>query len=58
VLPCTRRCCGFRLLDREHRSFGVERRWYRGKDGDWLLIGASGPVDDVANQVVPLRRRE
>lgn len=45
----------FRLVDRERRQFGVERRWYSGKvDDDWLWVGPSGSIDEVAGHVVPV----
>jgi hypothetical protein len=32
----------------------VERRWYLGGDDEWLLLEATGPIEDLARQVVPL----
>lgn len=44
----------FRLQDRTRRLFGVERRWYLGGDDEWLLLEATGPIEALARQVVPL----
>jgi hypothetical protein len=44
----------FRLQDRARRLFGVERRAYLGGDDEWLLLEPTGPIEDVARQVVPL----
>jgi len=50
----------FQLLDSDQRRFGVERRFYSGgggrpgSDDEWLVLGQSGALTDLARQIVPL----
>jgi len=50
----------FQLVDAGHRHFGVERRCYSGSagrpgsDAEWLMLGRSGSLDELARWVVPL----
>jgi len=44
----------FQLADPEQRTFWLERRCYLGGRDDWLLIGGSGPLTDLAEEVIPL----
>ena len=43
----------FILADAETRDFGVQRWCYRGSIDDWIDVGAFGPVDQVARQLIP-----
>jgi hypothetical protein len=44
----------FQLADPERRTFWLERRCYLGGRDDWLFIGGSGPLADLAEEVIPL----
>lgn len=44
----------FQLADPGQRTFRLERRCYLGGRDDWLLIGGSGPLADLAEEVIPL----
>lgn len=44
----------FRLADAEERTFWLERRCYLGSDEDWLPIGGSAPLPELAREVIPL----
>ena len=44
----------FRLLQAESRTFGVERRWYSDTGDRWLPLARTGPLRELAAQVVPL----
>jgi hypothetical protein len=43
----------FILADAETRSFGVQRWCYRGSIDDWIDVGASGSLDQLARQLIP-----
>jgi len=42
-----------RVADAETRSFGVQRWCYRGSIDDWIDVGASGSLDQLARQLIP-----
>lgn len=50
----------FQLLDPDQRRFGVERRFSSagagrpGSDDEWLVLGRSGSLDELARRIVPL----
>jgi hypothetical protein len=44
----------FQLADPERRTFRLERRCSLGGIDDWVLIGGSGPLTDLAEEVIPL----
>jgi hypothetical protein len=43
----------FRLLDPVQRRFWAERMCYAGGIDDWLTLGDTGPVEDLAAALVP-----
>lgn len=43
----------FILIDAETRSFGVQRWCYRGSIDDWIDIGASGSLEQLAQRLIP-----
>jgi hypothetical protein len=43
----------FILADAETRDFGAQRWCFRGSVDDWIDIGAFGPVDQLAQQLIP-----
>lgn len=43
----------FRLLDSAQRTFGAERMCYAGGIDDWLTLGDTGPVEELAAALVP-----
>jgi hypothetical protein len=43
----------FVLADAERRDFRVQRWCYRGSIDDWIDIGAFGPVNQLARQLIP-----
>ena len=43
----------FILADEERRTFRVERWCYLGSIDDWIDVGAMGPVDRLARQLIP-----
>ena len=44
----------FRLVDADRRVFGVARRRYLAGRDEWLALGRTGPVAELARRVVPL----
>jgi hypothetical protein len=43
----------FILEDAEDRTFGVQRMCYLGSVDDWINLGASGSVDELAARLIP-----
>ena len=43
----------FRLLDPAQRTFWAERMCYAGGIDDWLTLGDTGPVEELAAELVP-----
>ena len=42
-----------RMTDAQKRTFGVQRMCYLGSIDDWIDIGAMGPVDELARDLIP-----
>jgi len=43
----------FILIDAERRNFGVQRMCYLGSIDDWIDVGATGSVDELARRLIP-----
>lgn len=43
----------FILIDAEARNFGVQRMCYLGSIEDWIDVGITGSVDELARQLIP-----
>ena len=43
----------FILADAETRTFGMQRMCYLGSIDDWIDIGATGTVEELAHQLIP-----
>jgi hypothetical protein len=43
----------FTLEDEETRDFGAERWCYRGRIDGWLELTHSGPIDELARELIP-----
>jgi len=43
----------FTLVSAEERSFGVQRMCYLGSIDDWIDIGASGQMEQLAHEIIP-----
>jgi hypothetical protein len=43
----------FILIDAKTRSFGAQRWCYRGSIDDWIDIGASGSLEQLAQRLIP-----
>jgi hypothetical protein len=43
----------FRLVDADRRIFGAARRRYLAGRDEWLVLGQTGPIAELARQVVP-----
>lgn len=44
----------FMLVDPAHRSFRTERMCYLGSIDDWISVGQTGPVERLAQEVLPV----
>ena len=52
-MPTIPQSCALPCLIRAQRQFGVKRMCYRASIDDWLDLGQTGPVAELASALIP-----